>query len=66
VVLDEKFRRAKIIPGYKKVAEMEMILNYFGDNSYTEVAWEQYRQVFIGKKLLPLLLKKNTELFLPF
>ena len=45
---DGKFQIAPV-PGFKVPKEMEVILNYFADNTYTTQKFEDYQKSFQGK-----------------
>ena len=46
--LDGKFQIAPV-PGFKVPKDMEVILNYFADNTYTTQKFEDYQKSFQGK-----------------
>ena len=44
VYLDEGKSVLQAIPGFKQAKDQDMILKYWGDNAYKEVAWETFSQ----------------------
>jgi thioredoxin-related protein len=48
VYLDEKMDMLSPVPGYQDAPTMEMILNYFGEESYKTIKWEDFQKSFVG------------------
>jgi thioredoxin-related protein len=37
------------VPGFRQASEMEVLLNYFADNTYKNHTWEDFQKSFVGK-----------------
>ena len=46
VYLDEEFNLIQAIPGYQAPQALEPIINYFGEDAYKQVAWDEYSANF--------------------
>jgi len=46
VFIEEYFKTVIPVPGYQDITNMEMILKYFGENTYKTQKWEDYRTAF--------------------
>lgn len=42
VFLDERLKKIQAIPGYKAPKDMDMILNYFGENHHKKTNWDTF------------------------
>jgi len=36
------------VPGFQQAADMEVLLNFFGDKAYVTQKWEDYQKSFVG------------------
>lgn len=48
VYLDENINMLSPVPGYMKPADMEPILDFYGENYYKTVSWEEYQKNYKG------------------
>jgi len=49
VMIDEKLVILEVSPGYKKPAEMDMLMHYYGDNAHKTVSPTSFRDSFKSK-----------------
>ncbi|MBC7553729.1 MAG: DUF255 domain-containing protein [Taibaiella sp.] len=48
IIMEERYQNPQPIPGYQDVKTMELILKYFGDNSYKSTPFPDYQKNFKG------------------
>lgn len=53
VYLDENFSLLTQVPGYLQPTQMEPIVKYFGENSYSTIKWEDFQKTFKGEIAAP-------------
>lgn len=46
VFMEEGFKNPQPVPGYLEVANLEMILKYYGENKFKQISWEKHRNDF--------------------
>lgn len=49
VLIDEKLAILEVSPGYKKPAEMDMLMHYYGDDAHKTISPASYRDSFKSK-----------------
>ncbi|HBZ66330.1 MAG TPA: thioredoxin [Bacteroidales bacterium] len=50
VILDDSNRMLTTLPGFQPVERIIPVLNFFGENNYKKMSWEQYSQKIAGQK----------------
>lgn len=52
VFMDEEFRIIQPVAGYMKAKDLHPILEYFGENAYTDTSWEEFQKDYKSPPLV--------------